>query len=96
MYLILLSYRVSLAEVDALIEEHRAYLERNYRLGYFLLSGRKEPRTGGVILARAEGRAEIDAIIRNDPFHREKVAEYEIIEFVPSMAAEQLKELARL
>jgi uncharacterized protein YciI len=57
-----------------------------------LLSGRKEPRDG-VILARAESRARIEAIVRDDPFHRHALAEYEIVEFVPSRSAPHLAAL---
>lgn len=93
MFVILLNYIKPLSEVDRFVEEHREFLERYYASGHFLLSGRKEPRTGGVILSKAETRAEIDSIVLNDPFNREKVAEYEIIEFLPSMAATHLANL---
>lgn len=93
MFVILLNYIKPLSEVDRFVEEHREFLERYYASGHFLLSGRKEPRTGGVILSKAETRAEIDSIVLNDPFNREKIAEYEIIEFLPSMAATHLANL---
>lgn len=90
MFAILLNYIKPLSEVDRLVGEHREFLERYYASGHFLLSGRKEPRTGGVILCNAQTRAEVETIVANDPFHREQVAEYEIIEFLPSMAAPHL------
>lgn len=93
MFLILLHYRKPLAEVDRFVGEHREFLERHYAAGHFLLSGRREPRTGGVILAKAVSRAELDAVIRADPFYRERIAEYEIVEFLPSMAAGELEHL---
>lgn len=90
MFIILLNYIKPLSDVDRFVAEHREFLERYYASGHFVLSGRKEPRTGGVILSTAATRAEIESIILNDPFKREKIAEYEVIEFVPSMAAESL------
>ncbi|CDW92578.1 MULTISPECIES: YciI family protein [Thiomonas] len=93
MFVILLRYIKPLSEVDRLIGEHKEFLERYYASGHFLLSGRKEPRTGGVILSKAETRAEIESIVANDPFHREQIAEYEIIEFLPFMAATRLANL---
>jgi len=54
------------------------------------MSGRQEPRKGGIIICYANSRLEIETMIQNDPFNREKVAEYEIIEFLPSMVAPQL------
>lgn len=89
----MLTYRKPLDEVDRFISEHRQFLERHYAAGHFLISGRKVPRTGGVILAKAESRAEIEHIVRNDPFHREGIAEYQIIEFLPSMTASQFSGL---
>jgi uncharacterized protein YciI len=92
-FVILLNYIKPISEVDRLVGEHREFLERYYASGHFLLSGRREPRTGGVILAEAETRAEIESIVLNDPFNREQIAEYEIVEFLPSMAATQLASL---
>jgi uncharacterized protein YciI len=87
MFVILLNYKKSLSDVDRFVDEHRKFLERYYASGHFLLSGRKEPRTGGVILAKAETKAEIESIVRSDPFYREQIAEYEIVEFLPSMSS---------
>jgi uncharacterized protein YciI len=93
MFLILLSYKKPLAEVDPFVAEHRAFLEHHYASGHFLMSGRKEPRTGGVILATAGSRSDIEEIIRNDPFYREDIAAYDIVEFLPSMTAAHLAHL---
>lgn len=90
MYVILLHYLKPLSEVDRYVAEHRAFLERHYAAGDFLLSGRQEPRSGGVIIARAETRAQIEAIVGEDPFKREQIASYEIVEFVPSLADARL------
>lgn len=93
MFLILLSYKKPLADVDLFVAEHREFLERHYASGRFLLSGRKEPRTGGVILASAGSRAEVEAVVREDPFHREGLADYEIVKFLPSMSDGRLAHL---
>jgi hypothetical protein len=52
-----------------------------------------EDEISGEPHSKAETRAEIESIILNDPFNREKIAEYEIIEFVPSMATTHLAKL---
>lgn len=88
MYVVLLNYIQPLSVVDRFVEEHRRFLERGYASGHFLLSGRREPRTGGVLLVAARSRNDVENIVRDDPFHRERIAEYEVIEFLPSMAAE--------
>ncbi|MBI1341491.1 MAG: GTP cyclohydrolase [Terrimonas sp.] len=93
MFIIELTYTGSLAEVDRLLEDHKLFLEKYYAEGIFLLSGRKQPRTGGIILARAETLTIIEKVIIEDPFHRHGLAEYTITEFLPSMANESLKPL---
>ncbi|MBE1275696.1 YciI family protein [Enterovibrio baiacu] len=90
MFVVSLTYTVALSEVDQYIDAHIAYLEKQYAEGHFLASGRKVPRTGGIILARANDRAHLDAILREDPFYQAGVADYDVMEFEPSMAAEGL------
>ena len=93
MFLIVLRYVKPLAEIDALLGAHRQFLERHYADGSFLLSGRRQPRTGGVILARAPDQETLRAIIAQDPFFQAEAAQYDIIEFVPTMAAAGLDHL---
>jgi uncharacterized protein YciI len=54
------------------------------------MSGRKEPRTGGVIIACGDSLAEIETLIQADPFHQEQIARYEITQFTPMMTAADL------
>lgn len=94
MFIISLTYLKPLEEVDQHLTEHVDYLKEQYRLGNFLASGRKIPRDGGIILAHAVSRKEIEAIITLDPFHIHGVADYEIIEFSPTMTSDTLTLLA--
>ena len=93
MFLLLITYTQPLANVDVHVVEHREYLKRNYAAGVFLLSGRKVPADGGVVLARASSAAELEAIIATDPFKVHGVATYQIVEFNPTMAAPGLESL---
>ncbi|MFH0968269.1 MAG: YciI family protein [Methanobacteriota archaeon] len=90
MYLLLLHYTKDLLTVDSHVPDHAKYLQKHYDLGNFLLSGRRIPRTGGVIIARAEDEEAVRAIIKEDPFAIHDVAEYEIIPFIASMTAPEL------
>ena len=92
MYVVSLSYTAPLSDVDALLPAHVAWLNQAYADGLFLASGRKVPRSGGVILARGE-RAALEARLADDPFAKAGVARYDIIEFVPSMTAAGLEGL---
>ncbi len=52
------------------------------------------PREGGVILARAPGRAELEEIMALDPFVRAGAARVEIVEFRTSFHHACLAEFA--
>ena len=88
MFVLLLTYVKPLAEVDALMRRHMAWLDEHYAAGRFLVSGRRIPRTGGVILARGDDRGEIEAIAAADPFVAGGVATCEVIQFRPSQTAD--------
>lgn len=90
MFLVSLTYKKPLAEVDLHLPAHVEYLETQYRAKNFLVSGRKVPRIGGVILAHVETREKLDEILKQDPFYRHQVADYDVTEFVPSMTCPEL------
>jgi uncharacterized protein YciI len=83
MFIALLTYVRPLDEVDALIPAHVAFLDEHYASGLFVASGRKVPRTGGVILIAGEDRARVLSVIAQDPFALAGVATYELVEFCP-------------
>ena len=93
MYVVLLRYVKPLAVIDALLLEHRAFLDRHYAAGHFLASGAQTPRTGGVFLAHGLTREELDAVLAEDPFHREGAAEYQVVTFTPTKYAPALASL---
>ncbi|MEQ8627229.1 YciI family protein [Ekhidna sp.] len=93
MYIIDLNYIVPLEELDAHMTEHVKYLHRYYKQNKFVTSGRKVPRTGGIILALADSKEEVEQIISEDPFFIHKLAEFNITEFLTSQMHPQLKPL---
>jgi uncharacterized protein YciI len=92
MFVIELIYKADLAAIDARMREHMAFLEKHYAAGTFVVSGRKVPRDGGIILAVGESRAEIEAIAQQDPFCKHGLAEPRVIEFRVSQRADDLDE----
>jgi uncharacterized protein YciI len=91
MFIVSLTYKKDLLEVDKFIEAHVKFLKEKYAKNIFLASGRKIPRTGGVILARAKSKEELLSELKGDPFYINEVADYDIIEFVPSMTCKELE-----
>jgi uncharacterized protein YciI len=90
MFVIELIYKADLARVDANMKAHVAFLRKHYADGHFLVSGRKIPRDGGIIVAVGESRAEIQAIVESDPFVARGLAEYRIVEFRASQRASDI------
>jgi uncharacterized protein YciI len=95
MFVIELTYKAELSAIDANMRAHMAWLNEHYAAGRFLLSGRQVPRTGGIILALADSREQIEAIVREDPFVSRGLADFRIIEFRASQRAESLDALLR-
>ena len=93
MYIIDLNYIVPLEELDAHMTDHVKYLHRHYKQNKFVASGLKVPRTGGIILALADSREEVEEIISEDPFFIHKLAEFNTTEFLTSQMHPQLKPL---
>ncbi|KQT33789.1 hypothetical protein ASG29_05305 [Sphingomonas sp. Leaf412] len=92
MSLILLTYVASLEKVDALMPAHVEWVEAAMREGAFLVAGRRNPRTGGVILAHGTATA-VEAIAATDPFVTGGVATVEVVAFNASFAQPALGNL---
>jgi len=89
MFVVELVYKAALADIDQHMKDHVAFLRKYYAAGNFLVSGRKIPRDGGVILAVGEREA-IEAIMREDPFIARGLADHRIIEFRASQRADDI------
>lgn len=83
MFVIQLHYKVAIEQVDQYLIEHRNFLEAGYQKNYFIASGPKNPRTGGIILSQLKNRAQLEKILSEDPFSIHVIADYEIMEFTP-------------
>ena len=92
MFLIDLTYTADLEKIDALMPAHVAFLKKHYAAGTFLVSGRKVPRDGGVILAVGESREQIEAIAAADPFVARGLAEARVVEFRASQKAKDIQQ----
>jgi putative acetyltransferase len=93
LFVITLTYVKPMDEVDRHLAAHRDYLSAQYAQGSFLLSGPREPRTGGVILARAGSLDELHRRLEADPFKIHGVAEYAIVAFHARASAPGLNHL---
>ena len=93
MFVIELIYKADLGVIDAHMAAHMKFLKKYYKSGNFLISGRKIPRDGGIILAVGDSRAAVEAIAHEDPFYEHGLADIRVIEFRASQRADDINAL---
>jgi len=92
MFIIELIYKVDLARIDKHMAAHVKFLKKYYAARTFVVSGRKVPRDGGIIVAIGESREQIEAIAAEDPFVAQGLADARVIEFRASQRADDMPE----
>ena len=60
MFIIEIIYTAPLDVIDAAMKEHMIFLKKYYSKEIFLISGRKEPRKGGIIIASGNDKKQIN------------------------------------
>jgi len=93
MFIIDITYKASLEEIDAYTKAHIAFLDKYFASGNFLIAGRKNPRDGGIVIALASTKEEIENITKEDPFYTNNLADIRIIEFSGGRKAKHINEL---
>jgi uncharacterized protein YciI len=91
MFLILLQYIRPVAAIEHYMYQHRAFLDKYYKSGQFILAGRRKPKSGGLILCKASSRREVEQIMSEDPLDKFQLALHEIIEFEPTSYVNELE-----
>lgn len=90
MFIAILTYKKPLSEVDRFLAAHREYLSKHYDARDFIASGPQTPRVGGVIMIKANDRTAVEAIIAQDPFNINGIADYQIVNFTPTMFCDDI------
>jgi len=91
MFIVSLTYKKSIEEVENFIADHIAFLDKYYAEKKFIFSGRKNPRTGGIILSYHVTKSELEEILKEDPFYQNQIADYEINEIIPTKCAKEFE-----
>ncbi len=91
LYIVIVTYQKSIEEVDSFLLAHRKFLGIHYASGQFIASGPQNPRTGGIIICRGNGKEEVVDLLKNDPFYINGIARYEVIEFDPVLYHDSFK-----
>lgn len=93
MFILQLTYKTAISEVDKYLSAHREYLEYYYKQGLLVMSGPRKPRIGGIIIVATSDRSVVDSFIKGDPFSLAEIADYEITEFTPIKHCAELNNL---
>lgn len=90
MFIVLLKFAANRSKAPEFMEGHKAWLQRGFDDGVFLLSGSLQPNQGGGIVAHGVSRAELDGRVEEDPFVAENVVTAEVLELSASRADARL------
>jgi uncharacterized protein YciI len=90
MFVVLITYTAPLQEIDYVLPDHTTWVGKQYEAGYFLASGRRDPRTGKVIIVRPMNRDKLKALLATDPFSLRGMAHYEVIAFDATRTCREL------
>lgn len=93
LYVAVLTYTAPIEEVEHHLPAHMEWLEKGYAEGAFIASGRRVPRTGGIILAKGSSLEAVESRLQQDPFQLHGVASVDVYPFVASKHVEALEGL---
>ena len=96
MFIVTLTNLKPVEDIDALMPGHIAWLDKGYADGLFIASGRRVPRTGGVILARSGDAAALSDYLAHDPFAIHGAARFDVVEFAATKTSPGLDALKAL
>lgn len=68
-------------EDEPLLAQHFAFMDQQYQHGLLVASGPREPRCGGVIIARGDDLAAVERLLTSEPLAREGLATYALFVF---------------
>lgn len=91
LFVILVKYEASLDKIEAILAQHREFLKQGYDKGFLLASGPQNPREGGIIIGKFNSKSQAESFTHNDPFYKQNIASYKIIEFSPVLHSEILQ-----
>ena len=91
MHIVFLKFTPNKGRAGEYMESHKAWLQRGFADGVFLLAGSLEPGLGGMILAQQCSGEELEARVKDDPFVENGVVGMEIHEVDPGRADGRLQ-----
>jgi len=91
MFIVLLRFAGNRGQAGRFLDGHKAWLQRGFDDGVFLVAGSLRPDLGGAILAYGTSLADLQVRVSEDPFVAEGVVSAEVLDMVPARAQERLR-----
>ncbi|MGW3559503.1 YciI family protein [Streptomyces sp. NPDC000963] len=87
MFFLINTYTVPTATIDKALPRHRRWVEHHFAEGHFVFGGRREPRTGGFVVAASDDEAEVRGYLRDEPLFAEGLVTWQVVGLVPQLVA---------
>ncbi|HEY4693429.1 MAG TPA: YciI family protein [Bellilinea sp.] len=82
-FIVFIHYKVPVEQLGGAVKDHRDFLQSGYERGWLLMSGPRNPITGGIVVARAPSQADLVDFFADDPYKSAGLANHEYLEFDP-------------
>lgn len=88
-----LTEKIAAEKQEKLFAEHRAWFMKHFQEGNSLIVGPyKDWAASGIMLAQAESREALEEILKEDVYYADKLALYDVHEFIPAKIAKNICE----
>jgi len=89
-FVVTIEYIKPMDVVEAHTPAHREFSAGLAKQGLLLASGPFNPRTGGMLILKADSEAAVMKTLEADPFKQLAIAKYTVREWVPKVGADRL------
>ena len=76
MFVLISLFQQPLDEINRYLTPHSEWVQQQYAIGRFLVSGRREQPEGGIIVARSSSEQELQEILAREPLQQLWLVEY--------------------
>ena len=88
-----LTEKIAAEKQEKLFAEHRAWFMKHFQEGNFLIVGPyKDWAASGIMLVQAESREALEEILKEDVYYADKLALYDVHEFIQAKIAKNICE----
>jgi len=86
-FLVELNFLKPFASFGDVVPQHRAFLQTGYDSGLLLMSGPRDDKTGGIVVARAPDLPTLQSFFELDPYKLNGLAEHRFMGFTAAKRA---------